>query len=422
MNILKKDLPKSQVELTIKIDQAEMAQYIDKTTAKLAKKITVPGFRKGEAPKELVIKQIHPNDLLNETFEYAINDSYRKAIEQENLAPLSHPEIKLSEKASDENLEYTAIISIMPDITLPDYKKLASKITKEDHNISDKDIEEAKKYLQKSRGTQNIVDREAKIGDIVNLDYILTLDKKEFDKSEKMPVEIGAGKFIPGFEDEVIGLKAGDKKEFDIKFPEEYHNKDIAGKMGHFAIIINDIQELNLPAWDDAFAKELTNGEKTIADLELNLKEGLIAERQKEIQTEYTQAVVDAILDKVKVELPEVLVIAEREQIIKEMEQRALYSGHTLDDALSQANKTREDLLDEAIPQAESRVKLMLLLKAITKEQNFQADEKEVQHRMEHILEKYSDKEKNNIDMHRLYTLISSEITDKIALDYLGNL
>ena len=422
MNIVKKDLAKSQIELNIKIDQAEMAQYIDKTTAKLSKQITVPGFRKGEAPKELVIKQIHPNDLLNETFDYAINESYKRAIEQENLSPLSHPEIKLSENVSQEYLEYTAIISVMPEITLPDYKKLVSKITKEDHNISDKDVEEAKKYLQKSRGTQNIVDRESKLGDIVNLDYVLTLDKKEFDKSEKMPVEIGAGKFIPGFEDEIIGLKAGDKKEFDIKFPDEYHNKDIAGKTGHFSIIVNDIQELNLPAWDDDFAKELTNGEKTIADLELNLKEGLIAERQKEVQTQYTQAVVDVILDKIKVELPEVLVMAEREQIIKEMEQRALYSGHTLDDALAQANKTREDLLDEAIPQAESRVKLMLLLKAITKEQNFQADEKEVKHRMEHMLERYSDKEKNNIDMQRLYTLISSEITDKMALDYLGNL
>jgi trigger factor len=422
MNIVKKDLAKSQIELNIKIDQAEMAQYIDKTTAKLSKQITVPGFRKGEAPKELVIKQIHTNDLLNETFDYAINESYKRAIEQENLSPLSHPEIKLSENVSQEYLEYTAIISVMPEITLPDYKKLVSKITKEDHNISDKDVEEAKKYLQKSRGTQNIVDRESKLGDIVNLDYVLTLDKKEFDKSEKMPVEIGAGKFIPGFEDEIIGLKAGDKKEFDIKFPDEYHNKDIAGKTGHFAIIVNDIQELNLPAWDDDFAKELTNGEKTIADLELNLKEGLIAERQKEVQTQYTQAVVDVILDKIKVELPEVLVMAEREQIIKEMEQRALYSGHTLDDALAQANKTREDLLDEAIPQAESRVKLMLLLKAITKEQNFQADEKEVKHRMEHMLERYSDKEKNNIDMQRLYTLISSEITDKMALDYLGNL
>lgn len=422
MKITKKDLPKSQIELNIKIEQAEMVKYIDKTTTKLAKQVTVPGFRKGEAPKELVAKQISHTDLLNEAFDYAINESYKKAIDQENLSPLSHPEIKLSENVSQEYLEYTAVISVMPEITLPDYKKLVSKITKEDHNISDKDIEEAKKYLQKSRGTQNIVDREAKLGDIVNLDYILTLDKKEFDKSEKMPVEIGAGKFIPGFEDEIIGLKAGDKKEFDIKFPEEYHNKDIASKVGHFAITVNDIQELNLPAWDDDFAKELTNGEKAIADLELNLKEGLIAERQKEVQTQYTQAVVDVILDKIKVELPEVLVMAEREQIIKEMEQRALYSGHTLDDALSQANKTREALLDEAIPQAESRVKLMLLLKAITKEQNFKASDEEVKYRIKHILEQYSEKDQKNIDMNRLHIIVESEITDKMALDYLGSL
>ncbi|MEY3471296.1 MAG: hypothetical protein RLZZ223_646, partial [Candidatus Parcubacteria bacterium] len=268
MKITRKDLPKSQVELNIQIEQVEMASYLDKTTAKLAKQITVPGFRKGEAPKELVVKQINPTDLLNESFEYAINESYKQAIAQEKLSPLASPEIKLSEEASKDSLEYTAIISIMPEIKLPDYKKLAEKITKEDDKISDKDVDEAKKYLQKSRGTQNVVEREAKTGDVVSLDYVLTVDKKEFDKSEKMPVEIGAGQFIPGFEDEIIGLKAGDKKEFDIKFPDEYHNKDIAGKKGHFAITVNDVQEINLPAWDDEFAKELTNGEKTISDLE----------------------------------------------------------------------------------------------------------------------------------------------------------
>ncbi len=422
MKITKKDLPKSQVELTIQIEQDEMVKYIDQTTARLAKKIIVPGFRKGEAPKELVAKQIHPTDLLNETFEYAINESYKKAIEQENISPLASPEIKLSEEASQDNLEYTAIISIMPEIKLPDYKKLVAKITKEDEDITDKDVEEAKKYLQKSRGTQNIVDRAAQKGDTVSLDYFLTVDKKEFDKSEKMPVEIGADKFIPGFEDEVIGLKAGDKKEFDIKFPDEYHNKDIAGKMGHFAITVNDVQEVVLPDWNDDFAKVLSNGEKTIADLEASLKEGLIAERKNEIQTNYTQAVVDAILAKIKVELPDVLVISERDKLIQEMEQRALYSGHTLDDALDQAGKTREKLLEEAIPQAESRVKLMLLLRAIAEEQNFEVDEKEVEHRIHHILERYSDKDKKNIDMERLNLIVKSEITDKMALDYLGNL
>jgi|688.fasta_scaffold01495_14 trigger factor len=422
MKIIRKDLPKSKVELSIQIEKDKMIVYIDKTTSKLAKQITMPGFRKGEAPKELVVKQIHPTDLLNETFEYAINESYKQAIEKEKLSPLDSPEIKLSEKASKDNLEYTAIISIMPDIKLPDCKKLAEKITKEQENISDKDVEEAKKYLQKSRGTQNIVDRESKAGDIVSLDYVLTIGKKEFDKSYKMPVEIGAGNFIPGFENEIIGLKSGDKKEFDIQFPDEYHNKDLAGKKSHFAISVNDVQEINVPAWDDEFAKELTNGEKTISDLEMSLKEGLIAERKKEVQTQYTQAIVDEILANINVDLPDVLVIAERDQIIQEMEQRALYSGNTLDDALVQSGKTRDSLLEEAIPQAESRVKLMLVLRAIAAEQGFKADEKEVQHRINHILERYSDKEKQNIDMQKLTTIVTAEITDKISLDYIGNL
>jgi trigger factor len=422
MKITRKNLPKSQVELNVIIEQAEMVAYIDKTTARLSKQITVPGFRKGEAPKELVAKHISGPELLNETIEYAVNQSYKQAIKDEKLSPLANPEITLSEKESKDGLEYTATISIMPEIELPDYKKLASKITKESEDITDKDIEEAKKYLQKSRGTQTVIEREAKKGDTVSINYILTVEGQEFDKSEAMPVEIGAGKFIPGFEDQVIGLKAGDKKEFDIPFPKDYHNTELAGKSGHFAIEIKDVQEIILPDWDEDFAKILSNGEKSISDLEMSLKEGLIAERQKEVQTTYTQAIVDAILAKIKVELPDVLVIAKRDQIIQEMEQRALYSGHTLDDALTQAGKTREELLAEALPQAESRVKLMLILKEITEEQKFIADEKEVKHRIHHILEKYSEKEQEQIDMDRLRIMVSAEITDKMALEYLGNL
>lgn len=422
MKITRKNLPKSQVELNIIIEQAEMVIYIDKTTARLAKQITVPGFRKGEAPKELVAKQISGPELLNETIEYAVNESYKQVIKDEKLSPLANPEIKLSEKESKDGLEYTATISIMPEIELPDYKKLASTIIKESEDITDKDIEEAKKYLQKSRGTQTIVEREAKKGDTVSINYILTVEGKEFDKSEAMPVEIGAGKFIPGFEDEVIGLKAEDKKEFDIPFPKDYHNAELAGKSGHFSIEIKDVQEIVFPDWDEAFAKELSNGEKTIVDLEQSLKDGLIAERKQEVQTTYTQAIVDAILAKIKVELPDVLVFAERDQIIQEMEQRALYSGHSLDDALAQAGKTREALLAEALPQAESRVKLMLILKEITEEQKFIADEKEVKHRIHHILEKYSEKEQEQIDMERLRIMVSAEITDKMALEYLGNI
>lgn len=422
MKITRKNLPKSQVELHIIIEQAEMVIYIDKTTARLAKQITIPGFRKGEAPKELVAKQISGPELLNETIEYAVNETYKQAIKDEKLSPLANPEIKLSEEESKDGLEYTAIMSIMPEIELPDYKKLASKITKEAEDITDKDIEEAKKYLQKSRGTQTIVERKAKKGDTVSISYILTVEGKEFDKSESMPVEIGAGKFIPGFEDEVIGLMAGDTKEFDIPFPKDYHNVELAGKAGHFSIEIKDVQEIVLPAWDETFAKELSNGEKTIADLEQSLKDGLIAERKQEVQTTYTQAIVDAILAKITVELPDVLVFAERDQIIQEMEQRALYSGHSLDDALSQAGKTREALLEEALPQAESRVKLMLILKEITGEQKFIADEKEVKHRIHHILEKYSEKEQEQIDMERLRIMVTAEITDKMALEYLGNI
>jgi trigger factor len=154
----------------------------------------------------------------------------------------------------------------------------------------------------------------------------------------------------------------------------------------------------------------------------MSLKEGLIAERKKEVQTQYTQAIVDEILANINVDLPDVLVIAERDQIIQEMEQRALYSGNTLDDALVQSGKTRDSLLEEAIPQAESRVKLMLVLRAIAAEQGFKADEKEVQHRINHILERYSDKERQNIDIQRLTTIVTAEITDKISLDYIGNL
>jgi len=422
MKVTREQLPKSQIKLSIIVEQSEMLEYIDKTTQKIAKTITIPGFRKGEAPKEMVAKHIGGAELFNEAVEYAVNESYKQAIREQDITPLAQPIVELSETQSADGLEYTAIISVMPTITLPDYQKLAQSITKENAEITDEDEAQAKLYLQKSRGTQTPVSREVQSGDTVDLDYILTVEGKEFDKSEKMPVEIGGGKFIPGFEEEIIGLKAKDTKEFDITFPSEYHNTDLAGKLGHFAITVQEVKEVVLPEWNEVFAQELTKGEKTIEQIEQSLRDGLESERKQEVQTKYTQAIVDAIMATITTELPDVLVESERDQIIQEMEQRALYSGQSLDDALAQTGKTREALLEEALPQAESRVKLLLILRAITQEQQFVADEKEVSHRIHHILEQYSDKEQKELDMNRLKTMVSGEITDKMALDYLGNL
>ena len=423
MEISKKLLPKSQVELSISLSKEEMLSYIEKTTKDLAKKVTIPGFRKGEAPKAMVEKHLGSGYIFEESLEKAVGDSYRKAIEQEKLIPLEQAKVDLDEKQDGEKVSYKAIVSVMPELSLPDYKKIAKNIKPENFKVLKKDLDEAKKYLLKSRGTLKSVDRESKKDDTVTISYTLNLGDKEIDKSESMLVEIGGGQFIKGFEDNILGLKVDETKSFELEFPENYHNAEISGKKGRFDIVVKKVEESSMPDWNDDFAKDLTQGKnETIQELEKSLEEGILAEKESEVKTKHTQTIMDSIMKEVSLELPEILVEFELERLISEMEQRSMYSGEPLAKALERSGKTMDDLKKDSTPQAESRVILMLILRKIAELEEIYAAEEEVTNQINSILARYSKEKIEQMDLERLKVMVEGEILDKMTLNYLSEL
>jgi len=423
MEISKKLLPKSQVELSISLSKEEMLSYIDKATKDLAKKVTIPGFRKGEAPQKMVEKHLGSGYIFEEALEKAVGDSYKKAIEQEKLIPLEQAKVDLDEKQDGEKISYKAVVSIMPELNLPDYKKIAKSIKPENFKVLKKDLEEAKKYLLKSRGTLKSVERESKKDDTVTISYTLNLGDKEIDKSESMLVEIGGGQFIKGFEDNIIGLKVSDNKSFELEFPANYHNKEISCKKGRFDIEIKKIEESIFPDWDDKFADSSTQGKhKTIQELEKSLEEGIFAEKESEVKTKHTQDIMDLIMKEVKIDLPAVLVDFELERLISEMEQRSMYSGESLEKALERSGKTMDELKKDSTPQAESRVILMLILRKIAELEKIYASEEEITSQVNSILSRYSKEKIEKMDLEKLKVMVEGEILDKMTLNYLSNL
>ena len=421
MNVTRKELPKSRIELSITIDKDEMLTYVEVTTKKIGKNVTVPGFRKGEAPKALIEKHVGQATLFAEAIEYAVNESYKKALLQEDITPLAQASVELGEKQDETGVEFTATVDVMPQFELPDYQKIAKKVKKEVTEVTEEEVEEAKQYLLKSRGEQKEVSKKAENGDIVVVEYTLTVDGVEKDKSEEMPVEIGGGRFIPGFEEEVIGLAAGDTKTFDVPFPDEYHSADLAGKKGTFAITVKRVEQIELPEWTDEFINELTGGKTpTVAEMETTIREGLMKEKEQEAETQQKQAIMDAIMAEISVELPNVLVDSEKERIIQEMEQRASYSGDSFEAALERAGKTREEFLTESTPQAESRVLLMLCLRKIADAEELQPDAGQVSTQMMNILSQYPKEQIEQIDQDRLRLMVEGEMLDKMALDLLA--
>lgn len=421
MNVTRKELPQSRIELSIKIDKDEMITYLAQTTKKIGKEITVPGFRKGEAPKELIEKHVGPATLFAESVEHAVNESYKKAIIDEDITPLAQAAVELGEKQDETGVEFTATVDVMPQFELPDYKGIAKKVQKEVAEVTDEEVEEAKTYLLKSRGAQKEVAKKAEQGDTVVVEYVLTVDGEEKDRSEEMPVEIGGGRFIPGFEEEVVGLSAGDTKTFGVPFPDEYHSTDLAGKTGTFAITVKRVEQMELPEWNDAFINDLTGGKTpTVAEMETTIREGLAKEKAQEAETQQKQEIMDAIMAEISVELPKVLVDSEKDRLIQEMEQRAAYSGDSFEAALERAGKTREDFLNESTLQAESRVLLMLCLRKIADAEELRPDSGQVSTQMMSILSQYPKEQIEQIDQDRLRLMVEGEMLDKMALDLLA--
>lgn len=384
-----KNISDVKVELTISLGVEELKAAEQVALTKLAKEVKIEGFRKGKAPLEMVAAQVDQNVLGQEVIENALSKAVAEAFLKEKIQAINRPEVDVKKFVPGTELEFTATSEIMPKVELGDYKNL--KVKKEKVSVSQKEVNETIDQILKNFAEKKEVKRAAKEGDEVVIDFVGKKDGVAFDggKAEKFPLELGSKSFIPGFEDGLIGKKAGDELSLDLKFPKDYHAKDLAGAKVVFEVKIHEVRENVLPEINEEFLSKL--GEfKTKEDFEKQIKEDLKTQKQAEADDKFKDELVKKLAEVSKVPVPEILLEDQKQSIEMDMQQNLMYSGLSLEDYLKRMGKTREEWLENNVKAvAESRVKSGLALAELSKVEKIQSSVDELDARIAQLKEQY---------------------------------
>ena len=384
-----KNISDVKVELTISLGVEELKAAEQVALTKLAKEVKIEGFRKGKAPLEMVAAQVDQNVLGQEVIENALSKAVAEAFLKEKIQAINRPEVDVKKFIPGTELEFTATSEIMPKVELGDYKNL--KVKKEKVSVSQKEVNETIDQILKNFAEKKKVKRAAKEGDEVIIDFLGKKDGVAFDggKAEKFPLELGSKSFIPGFEEGLIGKKAGDELSLDLKFPKDYHAKDLAGAKVVFEVKIHEVRENVLPEINEEFLSKL--GEfKTKEDFEKQIKEDLKTQKQVEADDKFKDELVKKLAEVSKVPVPEILLEDQKQSIEMDMQQNLMYSGLSLDDYLKRMGKTREEWLENDVKAvAESRVKSGLALAELSKVEKIQSSVDELDARIAQLKEQY---------------------------------
>ncbi len=425
-----KKLSKSRIEFEVAVPWKDWEKYLDKAAEEISEEIKFPGFRPGKAPRKMVEQKVGQGALFNNAAEKAVQKSYVDFAMKEKLDVLGQPEVEIEEIKEGEDLKYKVKVAVMPEAEIKnDYKKEIKKIneefSKKTAEVKDEDLALELEKLANGRVKLATVRREARKNDSVEIDFQVLADGVPIENgtSKNHPVVIGKGVFIPGFEDNLIGMKEGEEKEIELEFPKDYHQKNLAGRKAVFKVKMNLVQERQTPEINDDFAKSLGNFENLDA-LKKSIKDGMEEEQKHKLHDERLNAFVEKIIDSTEADLPEVLVHQEIHQMLQEFEYQLQTMGMNLDQYLSQLKKDAEELEKDWEPQAEKRVKSALALKKIAQLEEIKVDSKEVEDEMNKTMQYYKnvkDMEKN-IDMERLYNYTKGNLENQKVFEFLEKL
>jgi trigger factor len=401
-----KDLPQSEIILEINISKQELASFAKKAALIYSKKNPLPGFRPGKATVEAVKKVAGEEGFKKEVLETAINKTFLAALLEKKLDIFGSPKIDVKENSPETGLIYEARISVFPEITLPDLKKLKfKKPNLEEIKITEEETTKVLDHLRKSRAKTVTVNREAKKGDLVEINFKLSFSGVPVEGGSSMnhPLVIGEEKFIPGFEDQLIGLKAEEKKNFSLDFPKDYYDDNLKGKKGEFEILMKLVQEQELPEVTDDFAKGL--GRFTSAEnLRESLRNNLRNEKEAKMIHESLEDLIKTIAEETKTEIPNVFVEEEKNKMLSELENQLTHMGLSLETYLEKVKTTKKALLGDWHDDAKKRVKTELALMTIGKEKEISATKEEIEKETEKLLNEFrqSGAETKDIDPERV--------------------
>jgi len=392
MNIQKKDLAKSQIELTVELSVAEFKPYIERGAAKVSREVKIEGFRPGKVPYNVLKQKIGEMTILEEAARIAINKTL-EAVIRDNVVgqPIGQPQVNIIKLAPDNPMAYKVVLVMLPEVKLGDYKN--AKVKQENVEVKDEEVNKMIEQLREMRVKEIIVDREVRDGDKVIVDIEMFLDKVpvEGGQGKGTGVIVGKGYIVPGFGKKLIGARKGETREFNLPYPKDYHQANLAGKLVEFKVKIKEIYKRELPEINEEFVKSF--GLKSIDEFKSNIKKSLLYEKQQKAEQKAEIAMLDKIIEKTKFsDIPEILVNNEAQNMIAELEASVTRHGGKFDDYLSHLKKTREQLVLDLLPDAVKRVKTSLLIREIAQVEKIKVEDKEVEKMIADLLAQH----KNN--------------------------
>ena len=393
----------SVVALTIEITKAEFEAAKDKAFKKTGKNITVPGFRKGKAPRKMIEKLYGEGVFFEEAFNIIYPDAMEMAVEKSGIKPVGRADVDLGDPAEEGGLTIIAKVPVEPEVELGEYKGI--EVEKETVKVLQADVKaELNRMAQRNARTET-VERKAKKNDTVDIDFEGFVDGVPFEggKAEHHELTLGSGAFIPGFEDELIGCKAGDEKDVVVTFPEEYHAKELAGKEATFKCKVHKVEETILPEIDDEFAKDVSDTCETLDDLKKEITERLKAERQEAADNAFEEKVLDAVIDGMKADIPAAMIDAQVDTIVQDFGYRLQMQGMGLEQYLKMTGTEMGAFRAMFKDQAERQVKTRLALQKVVELEGITVSDKELEEEYAKMAEQYK------MEVEKVKAIVSKE-------------
>lgn len=391
MDYKKKEVEKNKFEYTIVVPADMIKQCHDKAVESLGRNAKVPGFRKGHVPMEVLERAIDPARVADVEINEAVNATLVELIDKEDIQPLDQPVINLTKYVPNQTIEYTATIEVVPPVKLADVKKLETK--RPEVKVADKEVNEVIERLRTNAAEKTAVDRAAKKGDEVIIDFTGLLNGKEFagGKAKDYELKLGSRAFIPGFEEGIEGHKAGEEFDVNVTFPEEYGAKELAGQESVFKVKLNKVNELKLPELNDEFAKGIAPDFKSMDDLKKDVRKNLEQSQEAENRQKFEDDLLSELAEKSNVDIPEVLVKDQLPQMEQQFTQGLMYRGLDLDGYLSQKGMTKEEWEKKELrPAAEKRVRNSLVISQFAKDNHIEVTAEEINDYRDKILDRYT--------------------------------
>lgn len=408
---------KNEVKISFKVEAEKFENAIKSVYSKNAKYFAIPGFRKGKAPFNIVEKRYGDEIFYEDAFNELVPEIYENAIKEKNVAAVSQPKIDIQKMKKGEDLEFTATVQTKPEVKLGKYKGIELK--KVEYTVSDEDVNHEIGHVQeKNARVTTVEDRPVQSKDITTIDFEGFVDGKAFEggKAEGHELEIGSNTFIPGFEDQIIGMNKDEERDINVKFPEDYYSKELAGKDATFKVKLHEIKEKKLPELDDEFAKDVSEF-NTLKELKDSIKDKKQKENDNKAKREIEDAAIEKVCENTPVDIPSGMIDSEVANMVSEMEQQLSYQGISLDQYLKIMNKTRAEIEDNYKVQAEKNVKARLVIEAIIKEENIAASEEEIAEKLKEMANNYGRKIEDLEKNEHLKEYIAESIKAEKAID-----